>query len=318
MYRNRSVAVVVPCHNEETQIARVMETMPDYVDRVYIVDDRSPDGTAAVVTEKIRALPPGRFELIRHAVNQGVGAAIVTGYRRALEEKIDLIAVMAGDGQMDPADLPSLMDAVIDRGADYAKANRLVSGEAWRLIPRKRFLGNAALSLMTKFASGYWHIADSQTGYTVITREALEAIPYEDLYPRYGYPNHLLIMLSVFRFRVIDVPMKPVYNVGERSGIRIGKVIFTISWLLVRQFFWRLKEKYIIRDCHPLLFGYLFGVVFLLGAGLMGARMFLIWALYEPISTMNFVLFLFAAITGLQFLFFSIWLDMEDCRRPRN
>ena len=195
MYRNKSVAVVVPAFNEETQINLVIDTMPEWVDHIVIVNDRSRDRTSEVV----RANPvfaSGRIELIEHEVNQGVGGAIATGYKWARDNGIDVAVVMAGDGQMDPADLPAILDPVVEDQADYTKGNRLVTGEAFRKIPKIRFFGNSILSLLTKIVSGYWHVADSQTGYTAISAEALAAIDWDRMYKRYGQPNDLLVKVD--------------------------------------------------------------------------------------------------------------------------
>ena len=197
-------------------------------------------------------------------------AAIVTGYRRALAEGTDVICVMAADNQMDATELAGLIAPVVRGEVDYAKANRLVSGEAWKVIPRTRYLGNAVLSLLTKIASGYWHVADSQAGYTAISREALSRIDLEQLYPRYGFPNDMLVHLNVQNARVRDVPSRPIYDVGEQSGIKLRSVVPRISWLLLKGFWWRMGHKYVIRDFHPLVFFYAFGLLmtalgFLLG-----------------------------------------------------
>ena len=312
MYKGKKVAVMVPAYNEEKLIGRVIETMPDFVDRIYVVDDCSHDGTCDRVRSYLsQASFNGRLELIRHTTNRGVGAAIVTGYQEAAEEGMDVVAVMAGDAQMDPADLEHVVGPVVRDEADYVKGNRLFTGEAWQLIPRHRYLGNAFLSLMTKIASGYWHVADSQTGYTAISTEAIRLLPLEKLYPRYGYPNHLLVMLNIFGQRVRDVPVRPVYNIGERSGIRLWKVIPVLSWLLTRCFFWRLKEKYVIRDFHPLVFFYLMGLI-LFPFGLIFG-LYLVWhrILAGPVAPTSALLATFLFVSGLQSLFFAMWFDME-------
>src|SRR5919108_125146 len=259
----KRVAVVVPARDEEALIGGTLAGIPDFVDRVYVVDDDSRDGTATRAQE---AGDP-RVEVISHPENEGVGAAIVTGYRRALAEGIDVACVMAGDGQMDPADLERIAAPVVRGEVDYSKANRLFTGQAWQLMPRHRYLGNAVLSMLTKIASGYWHVADSQSGYTAISRETLEQLDLDRIYPRYGFPNDMLVHLNVWNARVRDVPSRPIYGVGERSGIRLGKVIPSIAWLLLKGFFWRLREKYVIRDFHPLVLFYSLGL-FLLGAGI--------------------------------------------------
>ena len=261
MLSDQTICAVVPAFNEEKLVGRVIETMPDYVDRIVVVNDCSRDGTARVVQDYQQRYGQERIVLINHAVNQGVGGAIATGYKWARDNGIDVAVVMAGDAQMDPADLPALVEPVLSGRADYSKGNRLFTGEAWSLIPRSRYLGNAALSLLTKIASGYWHVADSQSGFTAINRQALYLIDWDKMYKRYGQPNDLLVRLNVYNMRVVDVPVRPVYNIGEKSGIKIGKVLFTLSWLLFMRFLWRLKEKYIVRDFHPLVFFYALGML---------------------------------------------------------
>ena len=311
MYRNRTVAVVVPAYNEETQITRVIDTMPAFVDCIVITNDRSTDRTSEVIRSHPQFGTP-RIHLIEHSVNQGVGGAIASGYKCCRDNGIDIAVVMAGDGQMDPKDLPALLDPVVDDIADYTKGNRLVTGEAFKKIPKIRFFGNSALSLLTKIASGYWHVADSQTGYTAINAVALRAIDWDGMYKRYGQPNDLLVKLNVANMRVVDVPIEPVYNVGEKSGIKVRKVVFTIGSLLVRLFFWRLKEKYVIRNFHPLVFFYAFGFFGLGLSVIVFVRLIFLWAQSGHIPEITFLSWLFSFSTGFNSLFFAMWFDYEE------
>lgn len=246
MYKGYKIGVVIPCYNEETQIGMVIETMPDIVDYMIIVDDKSSDATLAVAGSYLDKYD--KIILLKHEVNRGVGGAISTGYIWCRNNDVDIAVVMAGDGQMNPDDLPNLLDPVASGEADYAKGNRLYTDEAWKKIPKTRYLGNSALSLLTKIASGYWHVADSQTGYTALNRRGLEILPIEDIYPRYGMPNDLLITLNIYNMSVVDVPITPVYGVGEKSGMHIGTIIVPISLLIMRLFCRRIMQKYIIRN----------------------------------------------------------------------
>jgi glycosyltransferase involved in cell wall biosynthesis len=313
MLEGKRVAVVVPAYNEEGLIATTVGGIPDFVDRVYVVDDASKDGTL----DRVRALPGTRVELIEHERNGGVGAAILTGYKRAIADGVDVTCVMAADNQMDPGDLAALVTPVARGEADYAKANRLFTGQAWELIPRHRYLGNAALSLLTKIASGYWHVADSQSGYTAISRGMLEQLDLDRVYRRYGFPNDMLVHLNVLGARVRDVPSKPVYGVGERSGMRLWKVIPAISWLLLKAFLWRLKEKYVIRDFHPLVFFYVLGIL-LTGAGIgLGIAVTILRILGNGITPATVVLVALLLISGIQFALFAMLFDMESNRDLR-
>src|SRR6266542_1417884 len=308
MLDGKRVAVVVPAHNEEALVGATIAGIPPFVDRIIVVDDASDDGTF----ERARETGDARVEVIRHARNQGVGAAIVTGYKRALEEQVDVTCVMAADNQMDPYDLETLAGPVARGEVDYAKANRLVTGEAWKLIPRSRYLGNAGLSFLTKIASGYWHVADSQSGYTAIALPMLEQLELGSLYPRYGFPNDMLVHLNVWNARVRDIPSRPVYGVGERSGIKIRKVVPRISWLLLKGFFWRLREKYVIRDFHPLVFFYALGIVATLLGFVLGVIETVLRIGGNDVSVGTVVLIALLLISGSQFTLFAMWFDMES------
>jgi glycosyltransferase involved in cell wall biosynthesis len=308
MVEGKRVAVVVPAYNEEHLVAETLAGIPDFVDRIYVVDDASPDATA----QRAREAADARTEVIVHERNGGVGAAILTGYERARDEAIDVVCVMAADNQMDPAELITFVEPVARGEVDYAKANRLFTGEAWKVIPRNRYLGNAMLSLLTKIASGYWHVADSQAGYTALGLDALRRLDLERIYRRYGFPNDVLVHLNVTNARVRDVPSRPIYGVGERSGIRLRKVVPRISWLLLKGFFWRLREKYVIRDFHPLVFFYALGIL-MTGVGVaLGAIEVVLRILGNAITTPTIVLVALLLISGSQFMLFGMWFDMES------
>ena len=302
------MAVVVPAHDEEGLIAATLQGVPGFVDRIFVVDDASSDATA----DRARSVDDPRVEVITHDRNRGVGAAIVTGYKRALATRMDATAVMAGDNQMDPDELEALTLPVVRGDLDYAKANRLFTGSAWKLIPRNRYLGNAVLSLLTKVASGYWHIADSQAGYTVLSLRMLQLLDLDRIYTSYGFPNDMLVHLNVWNARVRDFPSRPIYGVGERSGIRIRRVVPRISWLLWKGFFWRMREKYVIRDFHPLVLFYFLG--FLMSAvGLaLGVLEAVLRLLGNNITPATIVLVALLLISGTQFTLFAMWFDMES------
>lgn len=244
MYRELSVAVVVPAFNEEAAIGPVVASVPAFVDRVIVVDDASRDGTAQAAARAVLDAGAGRpCEVVRHGGNRGVGAAIVTGYSRVLALGVDVAVVMAGDGQMDPADLPALLDPIAEGRADYAKGNRFRHPDVWRAMPRARLVGNIALSLATRLTSGYGHIFDSQCGYTAIHRRALGRIDLDRVFARYGYPNDLLARLHAAGMRVVDVPVRPVYGPRWRSGIKPHMVVYPVSFVLARSFLRRVAVE---------------------------------------------------------------------------
>ena len=308
MLEGKKVAVVVPAHNEEGLIGATLQGIPGFVDRIYVVDDASTDATA----ERARAVEDPRVEVITHDRNRGVGAALVTGYKRALAERMDATAVMAGDNQMDPDELELLTTPIVRDELDYAKANRLFTGSAWKLIPRNRYIGNAILSLFTKVASGYWHIADSQAGYTVLSLRMLRLLDLDRIYTSYGFPNDMLVHLNVWSARVRDFPSRPIYGVGERSGIKIRRVVPRISWLLWKGFFWRMREKYVIRDFHPLVFFYFLGFLMVTVGLVLGIFETVLRFQGNNITPATVVLIALLLISGSQFTLFAMWFDMES------
>ena len=240
MYRQLRIAVVIPAYNEERAVGAAVANVPEFVDHIAVVDDASGDATS----ERAREAGAGRScRVLRHDDNRGVGAAIVTGYRDALEHGCDVAAVMAGDGQMDPADLPALLDPIADGEADYVKGNRFLHPEIWSAMPPARIVGNVVLSAATRLTSGYRHVFDSQCGYTAIHARALTAIPLGELWARYGYPNDLLSRLHVAGMRVVDVPVRPIYGPHWKSGIHLGTALHPIPWVLLRSFGTRLASE---------------------------------------------------------------------------
>lgn len=250
MYRGQRIAVVVPAHNEERHIGGTVRTIPEWVDLVVVVDDRSVDGTHEVVQRNHSA----RVACVRMTQNVGVGGAIVRGYEEAWRRGADVVAVMAGDGQMDPADLAGIVAPVVAGEADYVKGERLTDPDLLRVMPPVRIIGNFALSAMTRVVTGYGGVLDSQCGYTALRVALVPALLERDIYPRYGFPNDLLAHLAALGARVVDRPVRPVYG-SERSGIRWPLAAVTISALLTRAWLRRLWTMYV----RPLLRGELAG-----------------------------------------------------------
>ncbi|MBN2010055.1 glycosyltransferase family 2 protein [candidate division KSB1 bacterium] len=311
MYKDKYIAAVIPCYNEEKQIGKVIATMPDFVDKLVIIDDQSTDTTVAVV-EHCRKTN-GKIVLLKHETNQGVGGAIASGYKWCRGSNVDVAVVMAGDAQMDPRDLPAILDPVVEGSADYSKGNRLFTGEAYKKIPKVRFYGNAILSMLTKIASGYWHVADSQSGYTAINKKALQTINWDEMYKNYGQPNDLLVKLNVYNFRVRDVAINPIYNNGEKSSLKIYKVVLSLSWLLVKLFVYRLKEKYIIRNFHPLVFFYFTGAMSFFISFLLLLRLFYyFFFLNFRVPDFNFLTWMLSLLMSIQFTLFAMWFDKES------
>jgi glycosyltransferase involved in cell wall biosynthesis len=362
MLFNKTVAVVVPAYNEEKQIRQVLETMPDFVDRIIVVNDCSNDNTAALVLHFIGGQKPApaittsnagdtddnkynraenllkekqqndmsyyipseiananpesdRVILINHLKNGGVGAAIARGYKWCLDNSIDCTAVMAGDGQMDPAELESICKPVITEDIDYVKGNRLIHGGARLVIPQSRYFGNSILSILTKIASGYWHVSDTQTGYTAISLSALSAISIHDIYRNYGVPNDILVKLNIAFCTLKEVKIKPVYNIGETSKMKVHEVIPRISWLLFKSFFKRLWGKYLFRDFHPLFLLYHFAL--LLGIFTIPYAIKITSIVFSggTVSPATMLAFFFLFTSSFQSLLFAMWMDIQDNER---
>lgn len=361
MINGKTIAVVVPSYNEETQIGVVIETMPDFVDRIVVVNDCSKDKTAEIVqgyiakdsahTPEIPWLPTNieatffnradivvmemrqaeepkypphvisndndtdRIVLINNVKNTRVGGAILIGYKWCRDHGIDCTAVMAGDAQMDPGELYSICAPVVFDGIDYVKGNRLRHKASRLMVPKKRYFGNSVLSAMTKVASGYWTVSDTQTGYTAISLSALNAIDLYDIYKTYGVPNDILIKLNIARCTLREIPIKPVYAVGEQSKMKIGKVIPTVSWLLIKGFFKRILKKYLINDFHPIFLFYMLGLL----TSLVGL-FFLVYVLYGLIAQVGvsvgtYLGFVTMLVATLVFVGFAMWFDVYDNER---
>ncbi|WP_255192409.1 glycosyltransferase family 2 protein [Natronobeatus ordinarius] len=341
MYRDHTIGVVIPAYNEEGFVGDVIREMPAYVDVMYVIDDCSTDGTwdeileaagedaeselpleyddetvladggGSLLTERATVHEPvGRVAPIQHRENLGAGGAIKTGYLAALEDETDVTVTVDGDGQMDLTQMTRLLDPIVGGEADYAKGNRLLYKEYRSAMPKFRFFGNSILTFLTKIASGYWKTMDPQNGYTAISHYALENVGIASMYEYYGYCNDLLVKLNAKGMRVADVAMPAVYG-DEESSIRYRTYIRKVSWMLLRNFLWRLKVKYLVLDFHPLALFYLFGAA-LAALGILGGG----WSLYAKfmLGDSLFVrasssLLLFSV--GSMFVMFAMLFDMQ-------
>ena len=362
MIENKKIAVVVPAYNESKQIKMVIDSMPTFVDRIVIVNDRSKDDTGKIVLscikdDKTNVTPisienkqvvPNKYNyadvvvcdinnketdlyipsevvnkdsvkdrivLINNLENGGVGAAIANGYKWCRDHNIDCTAVMAGDGQMDPDELKSICNPVIYDDVDYVKGNRLIHKSARLVVPKVRFIGNSILSMLTKIASGYWHVSDTQTGYTAMSLRALRAIELHKIYKKYGMPNDMLVKLNIAYCTIKEVEIKPIYKVGEESKMKIWKVIPSISKLLLKLFFVRLWKKYFIRDFHPLFLLYNLGLfLFIVSIPVTVKILFKLFS-GQNVSYQLLIIFIFLVISGFQSIFFAMWMDIQDNER---
>lgn len=357
MLNNKLIAVIVPAYNEEKQIETVIATMPDFVDRIVIINDCSKDNTAGKVMEMIAAygkrgmirwneknIKPtffnraliveqemlkeeetkypkhevyndndeDRIVLINNLENAGVGGAVQVGYKWCRDHSIDCTARMEGDAQMDPDELEDLCNPIVYEDIDYVKGNRLSHKTAKIMIPKVRRFGNSVLSALTKIASGYWRVSDTQTGYTAISLRALKRIDIYKIYRRYGVPNDILIKLNIAKCTLREIDIKPVYAVGEQSKMKIKKVIPTVSWLLIRGFFKRVFKKYLLNDFHPIFLFYFFGMLSIVASIYFAAYVIRGLVLDIGITTGTYLGCVLFVMMAVFFIGFAMWIDMYD------
>lgn len=248
MIEGLRIAVVIPCFRVRKQIAGVLASIPAVVDNIFVVDDLCPEETGKFVADSyIATAGDDRIMVIQHAVNQGVGGAMVSGYRAALAANADIVVKIDGDGQMDPVMLPMLVSSIVEKRADYAKGNRFFEIESLRDMPHARLFGNAVLSLINKFTSGYWNIMDPTNGYTAIHAKVLKRIPLDKLEKRYFFESDMLFRLGTLRATVMDMPMAARYA-GEESNLRIVNVLLNFPGKYALRFIKRLFYNYLLRD----------------------------------------------------------------------
>ncbi len=241
MYKGRTVAVVVPSYNEEQFIIQTLGTIPSFVDKIYAVNDSSTDHTLDLIISA--ASIDKRIQVVNRRQQGGVGAAILSGHKLALQDKVDVIAVMAGDGQMDPEILGKILDSVVEGRADYAKGNRLSTREHRREMPVWRAFGNFLLTHLTRITSGYHSISDPQNGYTAVSAATLRVLNLDSIEEGFVFENEMLVMLNIIGARVVDIPHPARYR-GQTSKIRYPSFILRTSWVLLRRFVWRIWMKY--------------------------------------------------------------------------
>lgn len=312
MYRDHRISLVIPAYNEERLIRPTLENVPPLIDKVFVNDDCSTDSTTDVVREM--AAKDNRIELLAQTVNQGVGQGIINGYLQSAKEKFDIAVVIGGDHQMDLAEVERFLDPIIDGEVDYTKGNRFFGGMgAFDRMPKTRLIPNMIISAMTKIASGYYKVVDVVDGYTAISRRAIESIDWSKAWKGYGYPMEFLIQLNMRGFKIMDVPRTAIYLEGERqSQIKGVKYALKVGPMLHRKFFWRIWNKYALRNFHPLFFFYILGII-LLPLGLLDG-LYLIYKQFAGIgvSGPQAILCALLLLMGVQFLLFAMLFDMQE------
>lgn len=309
MYKQHRIAIVIPAYNEGDLITETLTGIPEYVDNMYVIHDGGTDDTLSRIRDF--QSKDSRVVLINHEVNKGLGQSLIDGYLASAESDNDITVVMAGDNQMDQADLPRLLDKLIEDGFDYVKGNRLLHHEVYESMPKYRLIGNTILTFMTKFATGYFFMMDPQCGYTAIKNNVLRQIPIHKMVKGYGYNADILCMLNIRGFKVTDCEVRPVYG-KEKSKIKILKYIRKTGSLLFRLFFRRLWQRYIILDFHPLVLFYLFAffntVILLIPFTI---RFFVMYYQYGEVPKTTMTILLFTFLITMQSILFAIWMDMD-------
>jgi glycosyltransferase involved in cell wall biosynthesis len=311
-----SIAVVIPSFRVTEHILEVIKNIGPEVDRIYVIDDACPDKSGEFVKNHSK---DKRVQVLFHDTNQGVGGAVVTGYKAALADNIDVVVKVDGDGQMDPRLILTIAKPVLEGNADYSKGNRFDSLENLFSMPRTRIFGNAVLSLWSKLSSGYWNITDPTNGFTAIHRKALEAIQLDKLRKTYFFESDLLFRLSIVNAVVMDVPMVSVYG-NEKSNLKIRKVIFEFPWRHTVNLHKRLFYKYYLREWSVASFELPVGIgLTIFGAWFGVARYFEASGAGQATTAGQVTLSALALILGVQLLLSFLAYDVQsEPRVPRQ
>ncbi|TNJ36585.1 glycosyltransferase family 2 protein [Prosthecochloris vibrioformis] len=238
------ISVVIPCYKVSRHIAEVVKNIGPEVSRIYVVDDCCPEKSGKVIE---LCCNDQRVTVLYHEENQGVGGAVMTGYKAAIDDGMDIIVKIDGDGQMDPGLIQSFVEPIIDGTADYTKGNRFFDLEKIRSMPAMRLFGNAVLSFMTKLSSGYWNLFDPTNGYTAIHADVAKYLPFDKISKRYFFETDILFRLNTLRAVVVDVVMDAKYG-DEKSNLKISKIIGEFLVKHLRNFFKRIFYNYYLRD----------------------------------------------------------------------
>lgn len=308
------IAVLIPSYKVIAHILGVIAEIGPEVDRIYVVDDCCPEGSGAYVEQNCT---DPRVVVLRNPENQGVGGAVMTGYRAAIDDGMDVIVKIDGDGQMDPALIMNFVSPILDGEADYTKGNRFFDLEEIRAMPKIRLFGNAVLSFMTKFSSGYWDLFDPTNGYTAIHRDVAKHLPLNKISRRYFFETDMLFRLNTLRAVVVDVPMHAKYG-DEVSNLKISKVVGEFFVKHVRNFGKRIFYNYYLRDMSLASIELPVGLLMLVWGLLFGASH---WAssMYTDIPTPAGTVMLSALpiILGIQFILAFLGQDIASVpRRP--
>ncbi len=311
---NIKISVVIPCYKVRKFIESVLYAIPDFVDYIIVIDDKCPQKTG----EFVESLNIDKVVVIYHDENQGVGGAVLTGYKKALELSSDIIIKLDGDGQMDPKYILKLIKPIMENRADYTKGNRFKDFKALKKMPRIRLLGNSVLSFLVKGASGYWHIIDPVNGFTAISREALENLNFNVIAKRYFFEIDMLINLNIENMIVKDIAIPALYG-SEESSLNIRQIIFSFPRKILKGFLKRILYKYFLYDFNMASLYILFGFPMLIGGLFYGATEWYISILMgktTPVGTV--MLAVLPIILGIEFLLQAINIDINNTPKEKS
>ncbi len=318
MYRNKKISLVIPCYREEKLIKPTLENVPELIDKIYVIDDASPDNQNEVILKCAEKDP--RIELLKHKINQGPGGAVITGYSEASKDGYDIVVVVGGDNQMPLDEVKNFLNPIVDGKVHYTKGNRFLLtkiDDTVKKMPKLRLIGNWIITVLTKIGSGYYKAMDVVDGYTAISKQAIDTINWSKAWKKYGYPMDFLIRLNAYGFKIMDIPRTAIYLPGERqSQIKGFRYAMKVSPMLFKKFLWRLRFKYIYRDFHPLVFFYYLSFM-LIPIGLLFGLYLIIDKLFLGSAGVTAPRAIFVAlllISGMQLLLFAMLFDMEESK----
>ncbi|KRA30241.1 glycosyl transferase family 2 [Rhodanobacter sp. Root627] len=318
---NYRIGVVIPCFKVKKHILELLEKIPDYVSRIYVVDDKCPEETGVLVSKRSE---DERVTVLFNDANIGVGGAVMAGMKKAIEDKMDVIVKVDGDGQMDPSLIKNFVIPILDGDADYTKGNRFYSLESVSEMPGMRIFGNGVLSLMAKFSTGYWDVFDPTNGYTAIHSKVAALLPLKKISNRYFFETDMLFRLGTIRAVVQDIPMVAIYQ-DESSNLKISKILGEFLFKHVKNMFKRIFYNYFLRDVNAGSLELLAGVAFT-GFGVCYGGYHWIEAYREGQPSAGGVIMLSAltVILGVQMLLGFLGIDMGStpkkpiCRQAAN
>lgn len=309
MIENKKVAVVIPCYRVSSQIEKVIDRIPSYVDAIYVVDDCCDQQSGKLVEKRY---PQESVRVVYNEINQGVGGAVVSGYKRAIDDAMDIVVKIDGDNQMDPALISKFVTPIVRGEADYTKGNRFFNFSDSSGMPKIRLLGNIALSFLTKASSGYWKIFDPTNGYTAISTTLLKVIPLEKLSKRYFFESDMLFRLAIANAKVVDIPMKAVYE-DEQSNLHVRSIFFPFLKGNLKNLSKRIIYKYFLQDFNMASLELCFGLIFIFFGFIFGGVNWFqnaMLGIETPVGTV--MISALAIIVGFQLLLSFLSYDVSN------